>query len=44
MEEGSEGEEKREEVERALEEVMEEKSWTSKPLAEEEPLWKLWGL
>lgn len=41
---GSEGEEEREEVERALEGMKEEKAWASKPPAGEEPLWKLWGL
>lgn len=41
---GSEGEEEREEVERALEGVKVEKTWASEPSAGEEVLWKLWGL
>lgn len=41
---GSEGEDEREEVERALEGVKVEKTWASKPSAGEEVLWKLWGL
>lgn len=37
-------EEEREEMERDLGDVKEEKSWATKLSAGEEPLWKLWGL
>lgn len=41
---GSEGEEEREEVERALDGINVVKAWTFKPSAEAVPLWKLRGL
>lgn len=44
LRDGTEGEEERVEVERALEGMKVEKAWASKPSAGDESLWKLWGL